>query len=705
MAAMDQYVAPLLKNGFKLKEGEANGGKSISPDSRDEHNWLPTSFYVNLPLLYDEDNLGNALASKLSDLSTPMIFDRKKKRKQYNWWTDADVTHSLEEALTRKLRNDEANLTYFQYWIGLPSKEEMKVSTNINHKNMDTKTELFEEELLLLRTKTGEWSKWDPPLPFEIVRLISSSDAISVETKARLFPDKRNYASMNQHIVSLFLADDSDGNRLLLERSVGKSLGCAWKGLKSNTEYILEVKTISDTQGVSTESTTMTVRTKKVVSLARRIHCCVKEGVSDVGAMKGKETLQLFSSCSSSIKSKGIHLPGQPTVDCVRFVDVIPGFEPQHEFGNMEDSLVCILTGETGAGKSTHISAIVNWLFGVELEDPFRLLLIDDANMKATSSVTQNITVYRIRHVPGMPIDMSLMLIDSLGYADSRNLHADDFTTHAFRQLFKEISHVNCVGLVMKAYNERLTASTKYVIEKMLQLFDTSIKDNILPICTFADHGKPTCLEGLKSDNVSFQHYVKVQNSMFSCRYVRSQREAGPMSLALMQERKLYGQIAYNGISAMFGIVSKHMVLRPLDESCLVLEQRQKLQETLQAVIHALSETTANVASILQQLNFMVNVLGNVPSEKVSVKKSESVKSDLPTGVVVTLCSRCNVTCHMKCKIPNDQDKARCCAMDKSGNCTVCPGKCHWTHHHNATYYWEVKTRVEEVVPEELIKR
>ena len=721
MGALDQYVRPLLKNGFRLMKGDAQACDDKESEQRS------SSFYVNLSLMYDEDNTGNELTSVLKHL--PHKTKKKKKRKtvnesigrnikkQYKWWTDAEVTHTLEEALTRKLCNDGADLIDFEYWIGLLSPRKQVVVTDDDDEDDEeeednedgdddsTNMELFEKELLLLQSKTGEWSKWEPPLLFENVRTVATPSTIVVEWDSPSCSMDGSADSMDQHITSLFLADDGIGNPIFLDRSLGKTAGYVWTGLEHNTEYIVEVHASSDTHGVSTESSKLTVRTEKVVSLARRIHGCVKDGSSGIGTMPGTETLHLISSFSSSIKSKGIHLPGQATVDCVRFVDVIPGFEPQYEFGNMEDALVCILTGETGAGKSTHLNAIVNWLFGVELEDPFRLLLIDDSHMKATSSVTQHITVYRIRHLPGMPIDKSLMLIDSPGYADSRNLKADDFTTHAFRQLFKEISHVNCVGLVMKAYNERLTASTKYVIEKMLQLFDTSIKDNILPICTFADHGVPTCLEGLKSDNVSFQHHVKVQNSMFSCRYVRSQGEAGPMSSALMQERKLYWQIAYNGISSMFDIVSDHMVLRPLDKSSRVLDQRQKLQETLQAVIHALSETTADVANILQQLNFMVNVLGNVPTEKVKVKKSESVKTDLPTGVHVTLCSKCNVTCHMGCRIPNDQDKARCCAMDKSGNCRVCPGKCYWTHHHNAEYYWEVKTRVEEVVPEELIKR
>jgi hypothetical protein len=60
------------------------------------------------------------------------------------------------------------------------------------------------------------------------------------------------------------------------------------------------------------------------------------------------------------------------------------------------------------------------------------------------------------------------------------------------------------------------------------------------------------------------------------------------------------------------------------------------------------------------------------------------------------------MTCDDNCSIPKNEDKAGCCAMDSNGFCTRCPGKCHWSHHKNQSFYWEFKTVIEERTLEEL---
>jgi len=77
---------------------------------------------------------------------------------------------------------------------------------------------------------------------------------------------------------------------------------------------------------------------------------------------------------------------------------------------------------------------------------------------------------------------------------------------------------LNCVALVTNSTKERLEDKAKMSIEKMLNLFHKQVKDNILPVCTFADSGTPLCLAGLRKDQVPFTKYIKVQNSAFAGR-------------------------------------------------------------------------------------------------------------------------------------------------------------------------------------------
>ena len=46
--------------------------------------------------------------------------------------------------------------------------------------------------------------------------------------------------------------------------------------------------------------------------------------------------------------------------------------------------------------------------------------------------------------------------------------------------------------------------------------------------------------------------------------------------------------------------------------------------------------------------------------------------------------------------IANDDNKARCCAMGKDGNCTECPSHCHWTQHHNTPYIIKLVSKKKE---------
>ena len=68
---------------------------------------------------------------------------------------------------------------------------------------------------------------------------------------------------------------------------------------------------------------------------------------------------------------------------------------------------------------------MLNWLLGVEASDLFRLVLVDDSSVSGkqkAESVTQFITVYKIRHLPGMSDILqkkNIMIVDSPGFGDT----------------------------------------------------------------------------------------------------------------------------------------------------------------------------------------------------------------------------------------------------------------------------------------------
>lgn len=104
--------------------------------------------------------------------------------------------------------------------------------------------------------------------------------------------------------------------------------------------------------------------------------------------------------------------------------------------------------------------------------------------------------------------------------------------------------------------------------------------------------------------------------------------------------------------------------------------------------------TTRSCTLIEQNKDFII---------KVPVTKQR--KKDTPPGQYTTNCLNCNYTCHDNCIYANNEDKRECCAMNKSGDCQVCPGRCVWSKHVNNPYIFELYEEVEVRTSAELKDR
>ena len=124
--------------------------------------------------------------------------------------------------------------------------------------------------------------------------------------------------------------------------------------------------------------------------------------------------------------------------------------EPSNQ--QMENTYKTILLmGATGSGKTTWINAMINYVLGVEWDDPFRFKLVDEKVRRASQahSQTQEVTAYDIHHQNGFRIPFSLTIVDTPGFGDTKGMERDREITLAVEKFFEHQNGIQVQKLKM----------------------------------------------------------------------------------------------------------------------------------------------------------------------------------------------------------------------------------------------------------------
>ncbi|VDI64633.1 Hypothetical predicted protein [Mytilus galloprovincialis] len=353
-----------------------------------------------------------------------------------------------------------------------------------------------------------------------------------------------------------------------------------------------------------------------------------------------------------------------------------------------------MIVGATGAGKSTLINAMANYMMGVTWADPFRFTLVNvetsEQGRSGNQAISQTewITCYNINTSVSSRLKYNINLIDTPGFGDTRGLEHDQTVINQIKELCtvngsQGVATIDAVCFILKAPDARLTSTQMYIFESILSLFGNDIKDNICTLITFADGQRPPVLAGLEALEFKLLPYEKYFTFNNSALFVDN-KSNDPNALA-----PTFWEMGMKSCEAFFD----HLVTLPTKSLLLtseVLRQRERLENTVYHLYQEIDVGLSKIGVLEQEVELFTKCRRQIRENKnFRYQVTENVQEivDLKgKGQFTTTCLICNFTCHENCRYSNNEDKEKCIAIGDDGKCTECPSNCHWTEHHNTPY-------------------
>lgn len=369
-------------------------------------------------------------------------------------------------------------------------------------------------------------------------------------------------------------------------------------------------------------------------------------------------------------------------------------------------SKVIMMVGATGSGKTTLINSLVNYVFGVEWDDPFRFkMIVEDSAANQADSQTKDITCYTLNHQDGFQIPYTLTIIDTPGFGDTQGVERDRQIIEQIRKFFstpgdRGISHLDAVGFVAQSSQARLSPVQRYIFDNILALFGKDIQDNIFLLLTFADGQKPQVLSAVKEAEVPYKKFFKFNNSAI---YSQKDNE-DDSSLNFISFFWIMGCKSFKlFLEQLLSVESKSLVLTKD-----VLEERKRIEVFVEGIQQDIQiglsklETLNKEAKILKEHEEDVDRNKNFTFE---VEEDVFEIVNLDWNRSMTNCMTCKRTCCRDCMVFISPALYMCHAMNWSGSCKICPKHCKFTEHKSCSFMFDIKRKKSQRTVDEIRDR
>ncbi|XP_045024267.1 uncharacterized protein LOC123466431 isoform X2 [Daphnia magna] len=367
-------------------------------------------------------------------------------------------------------------------------------------------------------------------------------------------------------------------------------------------------------------------------------------------------------------------------------IDNIKWFEICQSGGNSRSHgakthKIIILMGATGSGKSTLINGMINYILGVQWNDPFRFKCVredENAARNQAHSQTSSVTAYTLHHQEGMTIPYSITIIDTPGYGDTRGVKRDKEITAAIHKFLTQqeipIDEIHAACFVAASGDSRLTATQRYIIDSVLSIFGKDMKANLRLLVTFADNADPpvvgACLSAnfpttSASDTIA---YSKFNSSVLYC----SNAKQGDDEFSFDQ---LFWDMGHENFKKFFDMLER-MKGRDLTSTREVIHSRRQLEQSLKDIEQEMEVCLTNIENIEIFQRKMKTCGHNMEATKnftVEQTVQRLRKFNCPKGFFAYNCEKCQKTCERlvtkksslhKTKRPCEKNACKCPLSD-----------------------------------------
>uniref|UniRef100_A0A8C5N3D0 AIG1-type G domain-containing protein n=1 Tax=Leptobrachium leishanense TaxID=445787 RepID=A0A8C5N3D0_9ANUR len=318
---------------------------------------------------------------------------------------------------------------------------------------------------------------------------------------------------------------------------------------------------------------------------------------------------------------------------------------------------VIMMVGQTGAGKSTLINGMINYILGVEWKENVRIKLIEEHSTGQAETQTSKVTCYEINHQEGFKIPFSLTILDTPGFGYSGGIEEDKQIVEQIKDCVTSpagVQQIDAVCFVIRDTDVRLSDAQKYVFDSVLRIFGKDIEENIIFCVTHCDDSEePEVINTVVKASVPCAKneqdrpvYFCFNNSDIP---VHSDNKIKVGSSIVLQKQ---WEKSMENMEKLFTFLPNQST-KSLTLTQEVLKERRALEITIEGLIPKIEEQTLKAHELEKTKNILKEHEADIEKNKhFEYEEKETRTRRIPTDETSVNCLQCQSTCHHPCNVP-----------------------------------------------------